>query len=1191
MEATVVNLSSAPMAPRSLDSLPAELLLQIAGYLTAPLHELERIFDHFHGSGPLGWERAAATDEEIAAFRCYARLNSLVRVCRKTYDVLNPNLYRLALQWMDFLLSAPCVSIGDFVSMGELGIRILDKFINAGLVGDLRRNVSSYHDRSTLPDMETFEIEARFFPSYVSVKAFPGRHRSVPVRPTSKFTSCWEKKRCLRPSKAIIPEDYIYFEPSGRLRQRWEPHQIRLLEVADNFLCQKHQDSYGGRPKTDVDEYESYNMAIYYARSIRGFRSPLHVAASLGNLEAMKRLLDVGFDPNALAEGHCQCTDLKPWSAGLPQYSVVPDPETRLPRWTPLHTAICHGEFEAAKMLISYGSDVYRILKHSGQGPTISAFHAAAGFGDVKLLDHLADSGFCSDPEVLVRTDRVGLTPLHWAIINGHLDTSAAWLLAHGVDIDTPAMKTNGRTGMDCSVLALTLRYECFYEACRLIDMGASVTQIATCDVPSSLHQACRRMRVYGAARFGEKPSSQPLVDSQHRTRVPDPSEQARVDTVKKLIDKGCKVDCRDPLTGLTTVGLATQNCLPQTVAYLLAAGASIDANGVWEAFEEAEHFTSPDGSGLATLLVIVDHLRAEDASFPDKVLYWLLSTKPPRIWGNRETCREAIRWIVAKGANPHRLQLPGETIEFNKLYLLAASVDFNSAEILSRSQMGLPVNDFEELIQSLSLTGTGHEGRAALICALDLSSHPWKEMKPPTLVKCLGSLIDGWSSERLAFTSGQTLLRFLDYAEDWIGSLEPGQLAQLLQSAICRLHMVMCTKGSERYLVPDTAVIHRLVHLICRTGVMASNGQQELASNDEVDVDDDDDDGDDDDYDEFKECPKTCPTGFFNELSGGICCNNDLWTYDELAPIYCTLIQHGAEVFGTCGYHGLDEWGEEQIQIHTVITAGCYKTLHSILWASPDLLQRHGEFGRRLLHYTAIKLAVLLDEKPRTQSDAGDIQLANSYLRIMCLLIQHGADPAECDDEGKVPLEFILVAALRRPQNLIFGAHHDGQVVARRVLPIAVRLLWHPSLAEHVIPADDWDYEPGGDPEYDDDMDVELSYFDDHDPENNWKAVWDMTVAECLQVLLSGTVDEMEFRPARLWRVEQKSADESRRIMAGSLRKTVRVWEDEAGSLKVEMLPMEWAGADVKASGGDDDGEVSDGSSSSCLSKGSNSF
>ncbi|KAL5876660.1 hypothetical protein ACKVWC_005826 [Pyricularia oryzae] len=173
------------MAPRSLDSLPAELLLQIAGYLTAPLHELERIFDHFHGSGPLGWERAAATDEEIAAFRCYARLNSLVRVCRKTYDVLNPNLYRLALQWMDFLLSAPCVSIGDFVSMGELGIRILDKFINAGLVGDLRRNVSSYHDRSTLPDMETFEIEARFFPSYVSVKAFPGRHRSVPVRPTS----------------------------------------------------------------------------------------------------------------------------------------------------------------------------------------------------------------------------------------------------------------------------------------------------------------------------------------------------------------------------------------------------------------------------------------------------------------------------------------------------------------------------------------------------------------------------------------------------------------------------------------------------------------------------------------------------------------------------------------------------------------------------------------------------------------------------------------------------------------------------------------------------------------------------------------------------------------------------------------------------------------------------------------------
>ncbi|KAI6351894.1 hypothetical protein MCOR25_009688 [Pyricularia grisea] len=1114
------------MAFKSLDSIPPELLLQIGGYLTAALFATQSRgrSEGSHQVVPSYWN-------DRAAFNCYANLSSFARVSRTTYDVLNPVLYRLAARWMDLGLPSSPLSIGALVNKGELGLRVMDKLIDAGLVGDLLRDRQVASEYGIDAELETFQCEGRYYPSSVSVEVFPGRYQSLPVRPKSYFTSGRDRDSFLRPSRAIIPEDHLYFEPGGNLRSPWQSHQVRLLGVVDNFVCQKHQDSYNTRPKDSRFE-EEFSLRENLPASC--FRSPLHVAASSGNLKALKRLLDAGFNPNAWANGHCQCTELRPWYTRLPVYTRH-RAKAELPSWNPLHSAICHGEFEAAKMLIAYGADVYCISKGAiHDSSSISAFHAAAGFGDIKLLDHLADLGLCSDPEVLVQDDGYRLTPLHWAVINGHLDTSAAWLLAHGVDIDT--MKKTAVLGMDCSVLALALRYECFHDASRLIDMGATVTKMAeTRGSHSSLHEACRRRSIYTGPPVDEVNNTRtyqppPLVESQQRSRVDDRSEEARVDIVKKLIAEGCDLESRDSSYGQTAVGLAIEYCLPRTVACLLAAGASIDPKEVWEAFSKAYHFISPDGSGLQTLSVVVDHFRDQDAYFPDKVLDWLIGTQPETVWRDVQVAREAIRWMIAKGANSQPRQLASGTMEFNKLYVLAASLDFESAEILSRSQIGLSVDHVEELVQSLSLKFAQDDNIADLISALDVNRHSWKELTSPTLHKCLDALVRGWGSKELAFKQGQALLRFLEYAEDWFSSLPPDELFKLLETALEQLSWALSRydKTRPKCLVPDPAIIHRLVQILCKAGAITG-----------------------------------CRARPFLTLMS-VCANSDLWAYDDVAPVINSLIQHGADVFESCDDH--DHQETDDLPIQTVIVLNCYKFWHAILSASPDLLKRDGKIRAQLLHDAAWGLGEFLQGSQDAKSDAHAIQGTNSFLRIICSLLQNGADPTERDDKGKVPLQFILIAALKRPQNRIFGAPLDGHVLARKSLPLALRLLWHPSLAEHVIPAIEWRYgyewNPGEDLR---------SMFVDDGRKGWWNAVRDLTVAECLRILLSGTIDESEFVPVNICTEQYEFADESRRIIAKSLAQTVRVWEDEddGGRLKAEMLPMEWAGLGVDVGSG----------------------
>ncbi|KAI7913050.1 hypothetical protein M0657_009851 [Pyricularia oryzae] len=248
------------MAITSLDTLPVELLMHIAGYVATPLFELK--------------------SNRRKSYRTPSTPLTYSLVCRTTYNTVNPCLYQSAARWKD--LSMPESAAWSAI-LDPADEKSPNQLIGKSKLLTAKPGIN--HPEAALD--------------------WAGRYRPVSVRPVNQRIRRWTKKTGVPQSapKAVLPKDHLYFRPNG-----------------------------------NGDDSDSEHPSCNFM-----FRSPLHVAASLGNLEALKRFLDVGFNPNALSNGH----------------------------W----------------------------------------FHMAAGFGDMRLLDHLDAAGFCSNLDQLCQEDEDGLTP------------------------------------------------------------------------------------------------------------------------------------------------------------------------------------------------------------------------------------------------------------------------------------------------------------------------------------------------------------------------------------------------------------------------------------------------------------------------------------------------------------------------------------------------------------------------------------------------------------------------------------------------------------------------------------------------------------------------------------------------------------------------------------------------------------
>ncbi|KAL2020323.1 hypothetical protein VTK56DRAFT_8551 [Thermocarpiscus australiensis] len=176
------------------------------------------------------------------------------------------------------------------------------------------------------------------------------------------------------------------------------------------------------------------------------FWAPIHVAVQLGDNVAAQLLLEHGADVNVSCCGLCGCV-----ASDLAVEEDVGDGfPHRLAVWKPLHVAMCSGNEEAVRLLISYGSSISvgGRWKRYPAGPLymdelqMSAFQNAAWLGSLQICQILLE-----EHRFRSELDRANIrlqTALHYAAAAGHIRTVGKLLLDHGATF--PYYEASGAT-------------------------------------------------------------------------------------------------------------------------------------------------------------------------------------------------------------------------------------------------------------------------------------------------------------------------------------------------------------------------------------------------------------------------------------------------------------------------------------------------------------------------------------------------------------------------------------------------------------------------------------------------------------------------------------------------------------------------------------------------------------------------
>lgn len=213
-------------------------------------------------------------------------------------------------------------------------------------------------------------------------------------------------------------------------------NNLPMEQELDYYCFEADLDNLSHLPALDrfgvTEKPEGYETPDYWAWG------PIHVAVLLGYNEVLCLLLDHGADVNAQCSGLCDCA--APSLTGERELDESISPRMMRSVWTPLHVAMCSGNLDAVRLLISYGAStiVGGLLTHPPELSrrarlAITAYQNAAWLGSTRLCEVFLQTRRFK--RGLDSTNRRKQTALHYAAAGGSIQSVGKLLLENGAKL------------------------------------------------------------------------------------------------------------------------------------------------------------------------------------------------------------------------------------------------------------------------------------------------------------------------------------------------------------------------------------------------------------------------------------------------------------------------------------------------------------------------------------------------------------------------------------------------------------------------------------------------------------------------------------------------------------------------------------------------------------------------------------
>ncbi|KAF4980988.1 hypothetical protein FZEAL_3103 [Fusarium zealandicum] len=467
----------------------------------------------------------------------------------------------------------------------------------------------------------------------------------------------------------------------------------------------------------------------------------IHVAASKGRTDMIEVLLERGASIDAPSWGLCLCRPHLPIEAFSESQAVEEDELEDLHggNWTPLHVAICHGQFETAKFLLRRGASnvIYQGIDfeldanawqddevtHDSSRFRLTAMHHAAKHNMLDLLRFLLEEKY--QENVNAEGPFMG-TPLFQAIWYGHWDTVVPWLLKNGANIDTRLIETR------LTPLMMACFSRRFDDAARLIDLGADVTTLA-------VHQFSILHLILGPGQLRQDEFPDPYDPPKPDSRITE------AEIIQKFISKGFDVNAHEALLGMTPLMVASSSCNTDAMRALIDGGANVNAldhDGLTALSRVGE---AAEGSSILGLYdagkMLLDAGAALKDSTEDLTPLSIICSRRCEPYFSRDWDHQhanLAKLLIERGANPNEKGISvsrpfTEAIEHGNLSLAQAILENGG-----RPEQG----DLEDLLDK-SVQDSYDDGKTEFILGVDYAKYGMSGPSDAFLVRLLKLALD----------------------------------------------------------------------------------------------------------------------------------------------------------------------------------------------------------------------------------------------------------------------------------------------------------------------------------------------------------------------------------------------------------------------------------------------------------------